>query len=79
MQRVKKNKRKIGTDEVTFEKRYDSAGKVIGVKYLSGTPNERTYGYEYDVAEDGKIMRIAGWGTSSYRSIKRGQNNCSLG
>jgi len=76
---VKKNKRKIGTDEVTFEKGYDTAGKVISVKYLLGTPNEKTYGYEYDVAEDGKIMRIAGWKISSYRSIKRGQNNFSLG
>ncbi len=50
MQRVKKSKKKIGTDEVTFEKSYDSLGRAISIKYLAGTPNEKTYGYEYDVA-----------------------------
>ena len=52
LQRVKKSKKKIGTNEVTFEKSYDTAGKVIGIKYLSGTPNEKVYTYEYDVAGD---------------------------
>jgi RHS repeat-associated protein len=56
MQRIKKNKKKIGVEEVTFEKSYDSAGKVITIKYLAGTPNEKTYGYEYDVA--GNLLYI---------------------
>ena len=50
LQRVKKSKKKIGTNEVTFEKSYDSAGKVISIKYLAGTPSEKVYSYEYDVA-----------------------------
>jgi RHS repeat-associated protein len=50
MQRVKKSKKKIGTEEVTFEKTHDSAGRVISLKYLAGTPNEKTYSYEYDIA-----------------------------
>ena len=50
MQRVKKTKKKIGTDDVTFEKTYDSAGRAISIKYLAGTPNEKVYSYEYDVA-----------------------------
>jgi RHS repeat-associated protein len=50
MQRVKRSKKKIGAEEVTFERTYDSAGRAITIKYLAGTPNEKTYGYEYDVA-----------------------------
>jgi len=56
LQRAKKNKKKIGVEEVTFEKSYDSAGKVITIKYLAGTPNEKTYSYEYDVA--GNLLYI---------------------
>jgi RHS repeat-associated protein len=52
MQRIKKSKKKIGADEVTFEKSYDSLGRVLSIKYLAGTPNEKTYSYEYDVAGD---------------------------
>jgi len=52
LQRVKKSKKKIGTDEVTFEKSYDTAGRVLSIKYLAGTPNEKIYTYEYDVAGD---------------------------
>jgi YD repeat-containing protein len=52
MQRVKKGQKKIGADSATFEKGYDSAGRVISIKYLSGTPNEKIYSYEYDVAGD---------------------------
>ena len=36
MQMVKKSKKKIGADEVTFEKTYDSAGRVLSIKYLAG-------------------------------------------
>lgn len=50
LQRVKKSKKKIGTNEITFEKSYDSGGKVVSIKYLAGTPNEKVYSYEYDVA-----------------------------
>jgi YD repeat-containing protein len=50
MQGVKKGKKKIGTDEAIFEKTYDTAGRVISIKYLAGTPSEKVYSYEYDVA-----------------------------
>jgi RHS repeat-associated protein len=56
LQRVKKSKKKIGTDEVTFEKSYDTSGRVLSIKYLAGTPNEKGYSYEYDVA--GNILYI---------------------
>jgi RHS repeat-associated protein len=53
---VKKSKKKIGTDEATFEKSYDTSGRVLSIKYLAGTPNEKGYSYEYDVA--GNILYI---------------------
>jgi YD repeat-containing protein len=49
MQRVKQSRKKIGAEEVTFENAYDSIGRVINIKYLAGTPNEKTYSYQYDV------------------------------
>jgi YD repeat-containing protein len=52
MQRIKKSKKKIGANEVTYEKTCDSAGRVVSIKYLAGSPNEKTYSYEYDVAGD---------------------------
>jgi RHS repeat-associated protein len=64
LQRVKKSKKKIGTNEVTFEKSYDSAGKVISIKYLAGTPSEKTYSYEYDVA--GNLLYIKDNATSNH-------------
>jgi RHS repeat-associated protein len=48
MQRIKKSKKKIGANEVTYEKTYDSAGRVISITY----PGNKTYSYEYDVAGD---------------------------
>jgi len=41
LQRMKKSKKKIGANEVTFERGYDSAGRVISIKYPAGTPNEK--------------------------------------
>jgi RHS repeat-associated protein len=48
MQRVTKSSKKIGADEVSFEKKYDSAGRVVSITY----PGSKTYSYEYDVAGD---------------------------
>jgi RHS repeat-associated protein len=50
MQRVKKSQKKIGADWVNFEKTYDSAGRVLSMKYLADTPSWKLYNYEYDVA-----------------------------
>ena len=47
-QRATISKKKIGTEEKTFEKTYDSAGRVISITY----PGNKTYSYEYDVAGD---------------------------
>ena len=49
-QRVKGSHKVIGADSASFEKRYDSAGRVVRIKYLAGSPFERVYDYEYDVA-----------------------------
>ena len=46
MQRQLSTKKKIGTEEKTFTKAYDTAGRVISLIY----PGPRTYSYEYDVA-----------------------------
>jgi len=54
-QRVKSSQKKIGTDPAnwkTFEKTYDSAGRVISITY----PGSRTYSYEYDVA--GNLLHV---------------------
>ena len=51
-QRVKRSQKNIGMDSATFEKSYDSAGRVVTIKYLAGTLDERIYDYEYDVAGD---------------------------
>ncbi len=52
MQNLEKAKKKIeiGGEEVTFEKTYDTAGRVLSIKYLAGSPNEKIYSYAYDVA-----------------------------
>ncbi|RPI99522.1 MAG: hypothetical protein EHM36_15875, partial [Deltaproteobacteria bacterium] len=50
MQRVKKSKKKIGAEEVTFESGYDTAGRVISQRYVSGTTTTGIYGYGHDVA-----------------------------
>jgi RHS repeat-associated protein len=49
MHRVKKVQKNIGAETATFEKAYDSAGRVISIKYLAGTLSEKVYDYEYDV------------------------------
>lgn len=52
IQRITKSQKTIGAQSVTFQKSYDSAGRVISVKYLVGTPSEKTYSYEYDATGD---------------------------
>jgi RHS repeat-associated protein len=52
MQRLTKSQKTIGSQSVTFQKSYDSAGRVISVKYLAGTGSEKTYSYEYDTTGD---------------------------
>jgi RHS repeat-associated protein len=47
-----------------FEKTYDSAGKVLSAKYLAGTPNEKNYSYEYDVA--GNLLYLKENGSGSH-------------
>ncbi len=50
MQRVRRSRKTIGADSATFERTYDSAGRIVSITYLSGTPNQKVYRYEYDVA-----------------------------
>jgi len=50
MQRTTKSQKTIGAQSVTFETSYDTAGRSLSIKYLAGTPNEKTYSYEYDMA-----------------------------
>ncbi len=50
MQRVKKSEKKIGSQSATFVKGYDSAGRVISLRYPAGASSYKTYGYGYDVA-----------------------------
>jgi YD repeat-containing protein len=62
LQRVKSSKKKIGAEEATFYKTYDSAGRVISITY----PGNRTYSYEYDVA--GNLLSLKDPGGNSVAS-----------
>ncbi|MBI5606910.1 MAG: RHS repeat protein [Deltaproteobacteria bacterium] len=50
MQRGKRSLKKVGSSTPVFERTFDSAGRTLSLKYLAGSPSEKTYGYEYDVA-----------------------------
>jgi RHS repeat-associated protein len=51
MQRVKKSQKTVpASNPVIFEKTYDSAGRVISLTYPVGSPSQKTFSYEYDVA-----------------------------
>jgi RHS repeat-associated protein len=50
LQRVVKSQKTTGMTTVSFGNTYDSAGRVITLKYFPGLPNEKIYSYEYDVA-----------------------------
>ena len=52
MQRITKTEKTIGAQSVTFQKSYDSAGRVVSVTY----PGGKTYSYEYDVA--GELLYV---------------------
>jgi len=63
MQRVTSSQKKIGTEAancVTFNKSYDSAGRVISITY----PGPKTYSYEYDVA--GNLLYLKDNGTGNH-------------
>ncbi len=60
LQRVKSSKKKIGADEVTYERLYDSLGRVITLTTY-GIPSQKTFSYEYDVA--GNLLYVSEGGT----------------
>ena len=48
MQRMTKGQKKIEAQSVSFQKTYDTAGRVLSITY----PGGKVYSYEYDVAGD---------------------------
>ncbi|MBI5606908.1 MAG: RHS repeat-associated core domain-containing protein [Deltaproteobacteria bacterium] len=50
MQRGRRNQKTTGASSAIFERTFDSAGRTLSLKYLAGSPSEKIYGYEYDVA-----------------------------
>ena len=71
MQRVKRSQKNIGANSLVMEKAYDSAGRVVTLKYFPGAPSEKVYSYAYDVGGNTLYLRdnVAGWNLLEYSNF----------
>ena len=65
MQNVARGRKVIGTGTVDVEHTYDSAGRVLTLKYLAGHgfATDKAYSYDYDGAGNIKYLKDNGAGT----------------